>query len=95
VNKALRELWRIKDRYVNDSITGVVQCTICGLEYVRESVNDQKQHRRLHSQVASTLPPRPDKRISALALTGDLRVDVTSPEWMHAMVYERARRLIG
>ena len=61
--------------------------------YVPDYEGDRLGHRRWHHRVASTLPPRPDKRLGALRLTGDLLVDRDSPRWQHRMVYERAHRL--
>jgi hypothetical protein len=63
-NHDLRELWRIKDPYNHC-------CPFCGLMYVQDSPTDCAEHRRFHRQHASTLPPRPDKRITALQLPAD------------------------
>jgi hypothetical protein len=97
--RELRDLWRIEAEHqrledVFEDDEHPVVCPFCGRAYALDSPDGRKNHLLFHQCVASTLPPRPDKRISALRLGGcDLRVDSDSPRWMHRLVYERARRL--
>jgi hypothetical protein len=90
--KRIRQLWVIPERdYTNgDTVT----CPFCGLSYL-QTATDRALHRRQHKEFASTLPPAPDERISALCLESgaDLIIKRGDPAWMHKMVYERARRL--
>ena len=60
-----------------------------------QTATDRTLHRQHHKEFASSLPPLPDERISALDLEpgADLKVERSSPEWMHRLVYECARRL--
>jgi hypothetical protein len=69
---------------------GTVFCPICYWTYLPKI--DGQAHRRYHRTMMRIIHPVPDPRLAQFP-AGDLRVDGTSPKWLHRLVFERARAL--
>jgi hypothetical protein len=60
------------------------RCPFCRLEYVPDSPNDRREHRRRHAEWMRPRRPQPNPRFAGSA---DVVVDQTSPKRLHKLVY--------
>jgi hypothetical protein len=70
-----------------DTGDGLRRCLTCGSGYVPGV--DREIHRRRHAEYLRARRPKADRRLDS----EDMRVDRSSPPWLHRLVHERARVL--
>jgi hypothetical protein len=69
------------------------RCPICGFHYVPQIPENRQFHRQVHAEFVRPLLCKPNPRLEPLAAGGDVRVGITSPKWLHRLIYDRASAL--
>ena len=74
----------LRDRVENDHLR--INCPTCDYRYLPGRESEERLHAEWHADYEFWLRcSQPDSRLEAYG--GDVRVDETSPEWLHAIVY--------
>ena len=70
-------------------------CPVCGLEYVKGSPEDEREHRSRHREVLAVFEPSPNAALKRENGKHGRFVPVTaaSPRWLHRRLYNIARML--
>jgi hypothetical protein len=63
-------------------------CPICNFSWVPGLPGQARQHATFHARYMRPRRPKPEPRLAAYA--GDVRIDETSPRWLHRIVYRCA-----
>src|SRR5271157_1551963 len=66
-------------------------CDVCGCLYVPQIAENRRFHRKHHAEHLRPRFPKPNPRLADYS--GDVKVDASSPRWLHQLVYDCARAL--
>jgi len=66
-------------------------CDVCGCLYVPQIAENRRFHRKYHAEHLRPRFPKPNPRLADYS--GDVKVDASSPRWLHQLVYDCARAL--